>query len=198
MNRIVSLRRVSSSRARRIDAGWTVGTIGGRSAHSTFCPRCSVPTRNARPSRACAAVAPRQTIHPRLDRGISLSSHGLHAPHLGGVRLLVNAPLSAFGRGAPFEVLDRVCDEDVLRALDPRLSPVRRRQQASRRTDEGVPGAVFLVARLLADPGTAARGPDPPPKTVWVARRQSGHAWHARRGFAQRRQGAAQRWNARA
>ena len=96
--------------------------------------------------------------HARPDGGDLGEQPGIARAHLGGVGLLVNAPLATRGRGAPLEVLDRIGDEG-LRALDSRLFECPG-QQASRGTDERVPGAILLVAWLLADQEAAARARD--------------------------------------
>ena len=145
MNRFVSRRRVSSSGARRIDDGCTVASTSGASGDATNAPRCAV-TLNCRPSSACAAVAPRQTIARGLTSAISVSSHGRQAAISRGVRLLVDAPLAA---RLPLEVLHDVGDVDG-GAIDAGLRE-RAVEQLAGRADERMAGEIFRVARLLAD-----------------------------------------------
>ena len=73
-----SVLRLSSSGARRIDEGCTVAITRGASGEETNAPRrCE--TLKARPSSACAAVAPRHRITRGLVNAISVSSHGRQA-----------------------------------------------------------------------------------------------------------------------
>src|SRR6185369_7287513 len=87
VNRFISSCLACSSGARRIEDGWTVAITrppsrdnpaseGGKAA---ILPRCCV-TLKPEPSRACAAVAPRQTMTAGLTSAISVSSHGRQAP----------------------------------------------------------------------------------------------------------------------
>ena len=60
MKRFISSCRVSSSGALKMDEGCTVAITDTASGDFTNSPRCCV-TRKSPPSKACAAVAPRQT-----------------------------------------------------------------------------------------------------------------------------------------
>ena len=108
-------------------------------------PRCAV-TLNCRPSSACAAVAPRQTMARGLTSAISVSSQGRHAAISAGVRFLVDAPLPA---RFPLEVFHDVRDVDA-GSID---AGVRERtvQQLAGGPDKRMARQVFLIARLLAD-----------------------------------------------
>jgi hypothetical protein len=61
-----------------MDEGWRVAITSGASEETTSSPRCAV-TRNARPSSACAAVAPRHTSARGRTTAISAASQGWQA-----------------------------------------------------------------------------------------------------------------------
>ncbi len=101
-------------------------------------------SRKALPNRACAAVAPSATTICGLTTLISASSQE-SKPRFRPRRVCWNAPRSA---RHPFEVFDNIGDVG-LPAVDPCLDKTAV-QQPSRRSDEGMAGEVFGIARLLA------------------------------------------------
>src|SRR5687767_2266407 len=82
----------------------------------------------------------------RLDEGDLELEPWVAGRDLADVRLLVDTPLTALG-ALPLEVLDRVRDVDGA-AVDAGLVEGGV-EELARRSDEGLAGAVFLVARLL-------------------------------------------------
>ena len=135
----------------------------GASGEETNAPRCCE-TLNARPSSACAAVAPRQTNHPRpgqRDLGLEPRPAG---GNLRAVRLGVDAPFAA---RLPLEVFHNI-GEIHTGAVDPGLVE-RAIEQLPGRTDERVAGDVFGVAGLLTNHHHRRSG-GPSPNTVCVAR----------------------------
>ena len=78
MKASIASARAASSGARRMEEGCTVASTCGASGEEIHSPRCAV-TRKVRPSRACAAVEPRQTITRGRSTESSASSHGRQA-----------------------------------------------------------------------------------------------------------------------
>ena len=117
----------------------------GASGEETNAPRrCE--TLKARPSSACAAVAPRQTITRGLANAISVSSHGRQAA--------ISAPfglawMRRLPRGSHLK-----CFTTLVRYTRARSMPglgQRAIEQLPGRTDERVAGDVFGIAGLFTD-----------------------------------------------
>ena len=93
----------------------------------------------------------------RAEADHELGSHGCELepePVAAGLdlrpaRLVVDAPLSAGTARAPLEVLHRIREVGVLRGYPHLLEHLA--EQRPGRADEGLPGAVLDVTRLLAD-----------------------------------------------
>src|SRR5688572_13314887 len=147
----------SASGARRIELGWTVAVASGAYGHSTHWPVLPGHLERAAEQRLRRGRAEADDDLRLHDLELGLEPRPARLD-LGGVRLGVNADLAApapptpaaqTGRRLPLEVLDRV--GHVRRpAVDAGFGqPLV--EHPPRRSDEGPPGQVLLVARLLAD-----------------------------------------------
>ena len=154
----------------------------GASGEGTNAPRCCE-TLNARPSSACAAVAPRQTITRGLVNAISVSSQGRHAA--------ISAPfglawMRRLPRGSHLK-----CFTTLVRYTRARSIPAsveRAIEQLSGGTDERVPGHVFRRRRAAPQPSSPSVGRVPRrTRSAWPAcrdRRRGSHRPRLERVFS--------------
>ena len=144
-NASVSISRVASSGARRIEEGCTVAVTAGASGESTKIPRCFV-TRKLGPRSAWAAVAPEAHEDLRLDQAQLRIQPRPAGGDLLEIRLLVDPALAS---RLPVEVFHDVRDVHLV-AVDAGLvqRPV---EQLAGRADERPPLDVLPIARLFAD-----------------------------------------------
>ena len=135
----------SSSGLRRMADGWMVASTCGASGEATSSPRRRV-TRKARPSNACAAVAPRPYEHARLDACDLRLQPRQASTDLARVGPSMQSSLAAW---LPLEMLDDVGDVGGI-TIDAgiRESSI---EQTPRRSDKGSAGKILVVPRCFAD-----------------------------------------------